>query len=431
MINIKNILFYALALALTSALYCCSEQDEQVGYVQSPLNTETRPIRSYSEALEIAKSAVSMFDDDVTTRTASTREISLSDSKVYLKKSGTRGADNINDTLMYVFNFEGDQGFAIVSASRETEPLLAITETGYYDPSENCDNEGFSNFMKLAEQYVIHGDETTTTGWEARTTRAFVSPYILHHSVPRMLHVYWGKYDVEGTYCPNGVCGCGPTAMAMLMSYYGYPTTITLDHDSFNVSNYALDWVEMKKHNTIHTNMSFLCDANINAHDMIAHLCRQLGVVAGSTYDIDSVNGNHTGTTPSGMRDCMYNFGYTDCHFYSYTESAIVSKLNLSRPVIMLGYANDTTGHAWVVDGYKCYYRRGDPMPTQPDDYTWNSHYKYYNHVNWGWYGDSNGYFFANVFDTTAAYFYDEFFDHTYDFNWQYDLHYMAPYISQ
>ena len=428
MINIKSALFYALTFASTSAVFCCSEQDEQVGYVQSPLNTETGSIRSYSEALEIAKSAVSMFDDDATTRTASTREISLSDSKVYLKKSATRGADNINDTLMYVFNFEGDQGFAIVSASRETEPLLAMTETGYYDPSENCDNEGFSDFMKLAEQYVIHGDETATTDWETRTTRAFVNPYTLHHSVPQMLHVYWGQQNIEGTYCPNGVCGCGPTAMAMLMSYYGYPTTINLSHDSFNVPNYALDWVEMKKHHTIHTNTHFFCNANDNAHDMIAHLCRQLGETAGSTYYIDPVHGNHTSTDTSMIANCMYYYGFSGTSWLTFSEAAIVNKLNMSRPVIMIGRTNQNGGHAWIVDGYKCYSLTGGP--TQPDDYTWDPVYKYYNHVNWGWQGDSNGYFLANVFNTTSADSYDEFFSHMANYNFINQLQYMAPYIS-
>ena len=31
-----------------------------------------------------------------------------------------------------------------------------------------------------------------------------------------------------------------------------------------------------------------------------------------------------------------------------------------------------------------------------------------YYHVNWGWYGDSNGYFEAGVFDTQQAYEYDD-----------------------
>ena len=32
------------------------------------------------------------------------------------------------DTLLYVFNFEDEQGFAVVSAIRQTEGLIAVIE---------------------------------------------------------------------------------------------------------------------------------------------------------------------------------------------------------------------------------------------------------------------------------------------------------------
>ncbi len=33
--------------------------------------------------------------------------------------------------------------------------------------------------------------------------------------------------------------------------------------------------------------------------------------------------------------------------------------------------------------------------------------YRYYNHVNWGWYGNSDGYYLDGIFDANNAYSYD------------------------
>ncbi len=76
----------------------------------------------------------------------------------------------------------------------------------------------------------------------------------------------------------------------------------------------------------------------------------------------------------------------------------------------MSGEANsnifpDPIGHSWVIDGYKYYkYVIVNNLMIEPEPYTT---YCYYNHINWGWNGHSNGYFLDGVFAANQAKSYD------------------------
>lgn len=62
----------------------------------------------------------------------------------------------LNDTLLYVFNFNDEQGFAVVSANRQTEGLIAAVEMGSYDPAIPTGNPGFDTYMQMAKVYVAN-----------------------------------------------------------------------------------------------------------------------------------------------------------------------------------------------------------------------------------------------------------------------------------
>ncbi len=60
----------------------------------------------------------------------------------------------VDDTLMYVFNYDNNQGYALVSTNLATEPLIAVTEQGHLDPSQETDNPGLKLYLEMAKQYV-------------------------------------------------------------------------------------------------------------------------------------------------------------------------------------------------------------------------------------------------------------------------------------
>lgn len=93
--------------------------------------------RTIQEAAEIARQSISMIKDGQSR--AGGRHFDITDVKVGMS-SKSRGA---NDTLMYVFNFDDNQGFSIVAYNKNVDGLIAVTEQGYYDPSVPTDNPGF------------------------------------------------------------------------------------------------------------------------------------------------------------------------------------------------------------------------------------------------------------------------------------------------
>lgn len=426
---------FCLALIIVLFLTGCSDTDDIISIDQrSTTSPKLSELRSYEEAKFIAQQSVSMLDNDsgnsVSTRGVSSSRI-LSDNCHYVICSDpteTRSSESFgNDTLMYVFNFANNQGFAIVSANPQTEPLLAVIEEGHYDPSVECDNKSFSNFMELTKQFVLRGGDFSEKQEEPSTPRSLDDPWTLYAHVGNYVTVRWGQQHPEGIYCPNGICGCGATAMAMIMSYHEYPTSINLNHDNYIIPNYTLNWTAMKMHFVNHYQDFFECEASNDAHDMISHLCRQLGVTAGSHY-----YNSATGTSKSGLRNCMIYYGYTVPTFSNFSESEIVGALNYQLPVIMEGWTDHIygVGHYWIVDGYKSYYPTGETPPGNGSlDY--NPFFKYYNHVNWGWNGDCNGYFFSGVFNTQGAYNYDGFTTQNSSYNFAYRLKYIAPYPSE
>lgn len=92
-----------------------------------------KSIRSYDEALEIAKGAVSIVENGITTRGSFPSRVIDQKNSMIIRSTLTRSeSTDYNDTLLYVFNYANDMGFAVVSANPETEGLIAVTESGTY-----------------------------------------------------------------------------------------------------------------------------------------------------------------------------------------------------------------------------------------------------------------------------------------------------------
>ena len=107
--------------------------------------------RSYAEALEIAQNSIRMLqDENSTARSAEpVRTLDLKNGVKAVRQTVTRsnGTVSDNDTQLYIFNFDDNQGFAVVSASRQTDGLIAVTEAGNYDPAVPTDNPGLDMYM--------------------------------------------------------------------------------------------------------------------------------------------------------------------------------------------------------------------------------------------------------------------------------------------
>ncbi|MBO4826415.1 MAG: C10 family peptidase, partial [Prevotella sp.] len=348
--------------------------------------------------------------NDPTTRGAEpVRTINLKNGVKAYRQPVTRsnGTASTNDTLFYVFNFNDDQGFAVVSASRQTDGLIAVTESGYYDPSVPTGNPGFDTYMQMAKAYVAFKDRTPVedekVGGGTRygpDQPMYMPEYdtVYYQKVDPMITVRWGQQGRTGQYCPNGWAGCGPVAAAQIMSYFKYPPYIFLTYSDCGVDYTPLYWIPICNHQT--TNVSY----NRDEYDIeIGRLCRQLGELAGSNYD-----SNGTSTFITNMRNTIQSLGYTVGSITDYALSSydggypLATALGNNKLIYMRGENSNNIGHAWVIDG--CYYVKCNyNLMCSYDGVNWfldHTMYTYrtcHNHINWGWDGRQNGYFESNV----------------------------------
>ncbi len=114
-------LYYTIVVL---AFYACSDniENELTSKVEKKelRNTHTHQHRTYEEALIIAKNAAGMLDNNSNTRSNKSRTININSVQYIVNPSNSRSTESC-DTLMYVFNYEDNSGFAIISANRATE----------------------------------------------------------------------------------------------------------------------------------------------------------------------------------------------------------------------------------------------------------------------------------------------------------------------
>ena len=367
--------------------------------------------RSYEEALSIASSSLSFFPS---TRGDVNRTIDELNSFVVRSDKKTRSTASLPDTLFYVFNFTGNNGFAVVSALSSTEGLIAVTDEGDYESSLE-ENSGFSFMMENAKEYISRGGFIPLL--------EPIDTTIIQTRGPK-ISVAWGQRYPEGSLFNNGIAGCSNTAIAQILTYFMYPSTIVYSENGTNETVY-FPWSEIKKHKRTVNNTCYDCTAISDAHVVISKLVRQIGLWNESN---DTTSTTGTSTTIAKQVYSLANLGYSYTSLSWYSTGDAITHINNNRLLLMNGSANSngSLGHAWVVDGYKTlritYIDNNELEPT----YIYET--KTYNHVNWGWNGKANGYFLDGIFDITdeLEYDYSLYFNDSYNF--QYGVCYTAIY---
>jgi len=398
-------LFAAILLVLTA----CSN-NEVMNSIPVQGDKQTSAVRSYEEALQVAEASISVLEGSTKTRTTTSRKVDMNNIKVCVAEKAT-GA---KDTLLYVFNFENNQGFSIVSASKNTNSLLAVTEMGSYDPEKGSEIEGFNQFVDLAKKYVSN----TRGGGPVIAFRDSIV-YVNEYAGP-YVEVTWGQEYTEGELFPNSIAGCWNIAITQIMTYYQYPTSISLTYPGADKSTQTLNWSQLKAHETEHTLIS--CTDTVT-HKATSRFVRQVGYMNGSY----SVSGSGTAVNALLIPTTLSTLGY-QTQFYDddeVTVSTLRSELDSNHLFAMMGNLwTEPAGHVWVLDGYTrtgsiTYYL--DRVAANLDEWEVvgsSDNTTTLLHFNWGWYGDCNGYFEAGVYNTHNATSYDNnHHPQTYDFS--------------
>lgn len=297
-------------------------------------------------------------------------------------KSAVKGSSG-DVAPYYIFNIGNREGFVIVSGDDNAEPVLGYSDRGELDLDNMPAN--MVEWLRLNELYVENcaKRESSTVG----TSRTGNGTVVVE---PLLGDIMWGQDFPFNEMCPtyysggqnlHYYVGCVATAATQIMRYYRYPQQGTGSKSyvfkgqtlSADFGNTTYDWDNM---------LAFYPSDGVSQEqiDAAATLAYHFGVSVEMEY-AENGSGALSMLVPHALKTY---FGYDKAttmrrrNFYSATEwlELIKHELDNNRPVYY-GATSDSGlgGHAFVCDGYDS---------------------EGYVHINWGWYGMSNGYFLVN-----------------------------------
>ncbi|MDR0427570.1 MAG: thiol protease/hemagglutinin PrtT [Dysgonamonadaceae bacterium] len=292
------------------------------------------------------------------------------------------GGEQEKKVYYYVFNLNENGGFIIVAGDDRAKKILGYADTGSFEAnriSENlkywlsCYEEELELLSAYPEENAIATSEKEPVLKNSNLDFApSVTPFVTalwNQNAPYNLdHPF-----ISGT-TTRATVGCTAIASAQIMHYYQWPKkgkgSVTHDNTTIDLSKATYNW----------NNIDRIYYPDMSSDDV------KVKAVASFLYDVSfaakSSYGPSTGATTRNMALALLNnFDYdSGLQVYKrdyYTEQEwkdlIKTELNAARPMHYAGYSSDYTGgHAFVCDGYDT-----------------NGLF----HFNWGWGGQSNGYF--------------------------------------
>ena len=279
---------------------------------------------------------------------------------------------NADRQPFYVFNNPSQGGFVIVAGDQRMGDILGYSSSSDFDLTQIPD--GMADLLNFYAQVYM----------DAR--QSYLSPSTLHRAiqwqaVSPLITTKWGQSAPYNAKCPSidgqrTLVGCGAIAMAQVMKYHRYPfrgqgsfsyTSKTNNiEQSLDFGATTFGWNAMKD--------SYGSGETATEVAKLVHAC---GVSIGMDYG-KSWSNSYTVDIP-----------YALIHYFKYAESAnnyirdfftqeeweqvVLDELKAKRPMVYRGTnQDDNAGHIYVVDGCD---RQGRL------------------HINWGWYGNADGYF--------------------------------------
>jgi hypothetical protein len=360
----------------------CSQQEDMPN---SPANNDAS---QQSELVSLAQEALTSVDSDLQSRDvkgASVLPILKSDMENEEVVSRSY-SDILPDTLLYVVNFAKEKGWAIIANNAFYNGIVAMADNGSFQPIRDLANPGIKIFLQGCIQALCNHNMTVDSLPEDFLASLTVDPSLSSAeaddsewetvgSYAPTINAEWGQGSPYNTYCftPTGeqaLAGCGPIAVAQLLTYYQYPTTI---------NGYSIPWASIGKYSTPR-------ERTLECARAISEIGKQMN----ATYTTTS-----TGVKPDSIPNFLKRYGYKVQTSDSFVDLRGINSLSVYGPFLTGGFHYDqtsnlvTSGHVWVIDGALVQYRKTES----------SSGYRFLFHCNWGWEGSCNGYFLASAFD--------------------------------
>lgn len=282
---------------------------------------------------------------------------------------------------LYLFN-SSDNGYLVVSADDETPALLGYSDSVAISSDRNQWPDGFCYWMdKLAEEIEwnrTHPSQTKAVP-KSRPDREPIAP---------LCKTKWDQTKPYNDLCPKLTAadcptGCAATAMAQIMKFHNWPEQ--------GESEISYNWRNGHKtlsedFSTVTFDWKNMLDQYISGRystiqaKAVAQLMKSAGYGLEMMYDAGA-SGAFGPNIPKALGSYFKydksSLQYLRRGYYprSEWEELVYNSLKNDGPVSYNGQSN-AGGHSFVCDGYSS------------DGYF---------HINWGWSGDSDGYFLLDA----------------------------------
>ena len=292
----------------------------------------------------------------------------------YVEKQGSTN-------LYYTFTFASG-GFVMVAADDAVMPVLGFSDEGTIDINNVPVNaQSFFNGYKNEISHIISSqlpNVETKAVWDNIRIQSFEKST---NAVTPICATTWDQGSPYGNLCPVQVTGCVATAMSQIMKKWAYPTTGTGSHSytsasygvqSANFGTTTYNWASMAN--------SYTGTTTAAQKTAVATIMYHAGVSVDMDYNASGSGASAYAIPPSLINYFNYQPSCEIKNRASFPTDAlwatlVTAEMDAGRPVALTGDNNGAagSGHCWVCDGYNT-----------------ATHF----HMNWGWSGSYNGYFY-------------------------------------
>ena len=294
-------------------------------------------------------------------------------------------------TSYYVFDNGSDKGFTIVSGDDELPEIVGYSAHG--NSEHLMKTEGCAAFLKAYQKFVAaftQGDAKARKILAEQRALKADGRYQQPKIDPLLGDIAWNQETPYNKMCPEykgsklSATGCVATAMAQVMMYYKYPKELKADIPAYTTATNKLkvnaisegekyDWANMLP---TYTEGEY----NTTQADAVAKLMFHCGAAVQMDYGPSSgalVRPEDMSTYFGYDADLLQKV-YRSVYTLAEWKKILDRELEAKRPILYGGVASNEDGHLFVCDGSD-----GEGLY----------------HINWGWSGDSDGYFDITLLD--------------------------------
>lgn len=370
-----------LTLFVLTALISCNQHDATFDLINC--ENESLTAQSYTEKIseeDALKIATSLLKKNDSTRFISNDSY---DCEYIVAQKETRHSSEAPDTLAYIFNKSNKSGFAVISADSRTYPILAYSEDGYFNQNNPSIQE---NFITPLNTYVNSFDMISPSNPDIFDRITTKGPFI-QKSI--------GQWDPYNKYIdlshPGFPVGCVTIATAQIILHSSdtlpdfHGRTVQLESIR-NALKYHKDNQESQQPTYSNNNGPIY-----SYNEALDSLGVFLSLLSDDLQTIYLPDEDHY--ISSALNSNAYKYlsdkGFCMKSQYSFFNLENIADYISQNCIIYISGKDPKQrfGHAFLADGYIKTYDANNELKSISL------------HIDWGWEGESNGYFLGDVFE--------------------------------